>query len=88
MTQAAELDNAIYYDHGVHAISDAQLDRNALKIVNQLNEAGFDAYLVGGCIRDLLLGQTPKDYDIATNARPEEVAGLFHNCRLIGHLQN
>lgn len=84
MTQAAELDNAIYYDHGVHAISDTQLDRNALKIVNQLNEAGFDAYLVGGCIRDLLLGQTPKDYDIATNARPEEVAGLFRNCRLIG----
>lgn len=84
MTQAAELSNAVYYDHGVHAISENQLDRNALRIVSQLNQAGFDAYLVGGCIRDLLLGQTPKDFDIATNARPEEVAGLFRNCRLIG----
>ncbi|MDO5091550.1 MAG: polynucleotide adenylyltransferase PcnB [Cardiobacteriaceae bacterium] len=75
---------AVYYDYGAHAISEAQLDRNALKILNQLNQAGFEAYLVGGCIRDLLLGQNPKDFDIATNARPEEVANLFRNCRLIG----
>lgn len=84
MNQAAQSTDAVYYDYGVHAISETQLDRNALKIVSQLNNAGFDAYLVGGCIRDLLLGQTPKDFDIATNARPEEVAGLFRNCRLIG----
>ena len=84
MTQAADLENAVYFDQGVHAISETQLDRNALKIVNQLNNAGFDAYLVGGCIRDLLLGQTPKDFDIATNARPEEISALFRNCRLIG----
>ena len=84
MTQAADSENAVYFDQGVHAISETQLDRNALKIVNQLNNAGFDAYLVGGCIRDLLLGQTPKDFDIATNARPEEISALFRNCRLIG----
>lgn len=84
MTQAAQTTDAVHYDYGVHAISEERLDRNALKIVSQLNQAGFDAYLVGGCIRDLLLGQTPKDFDIATNARPEEVAGLFRNCRLIG----
>lgn len=84
MTQAAVLPEAVYLDASVHGISENQLDRNALKILNQLNNAGFDAYLVGGCIRDLLLGQVPKDFDIATNARPEEVAGLFRNCRLIG----
>lgn len=65
-------------------IKQAALDYRALKIVAQLQEAGFQAYLVGGCIRDILLGKVPKDFDIATNARPEEIAGLFRNCRLIG----
>ena len=50
----------------------------------RLHEAGFKAYLVGGCVRDLLLGYAPKDFDIATDARPEEVRRLFKNCRLIG----
>lgn len=50
----------------------------------RLHEAGFNAYLVGGCVRDLLLGYQPKDFDIATNARPEEIRKLFKNCRLIG----
>lgn len=50
----------------------------------RLHDAGFSAYLVGGCVRDLLLGQHPKDFDVATNARPEEVRKLFRNCRLIG----
>lgn len=50
----------------------------------RLNEAGFSAYLVGGCVRDILLGYKPKDFDIATNALPEEVRKLFKNCRLIG----
>lgn len=82
MTQVPS--QAVYFDYSTHAISEAQLDRNALKIINQLTSAGYEAYLVGGCIRDLLLGQIPKDFDIATNARPEEVASLFRNCRLIG----
>lgn len=50
----------------------------------RLNNAGFDAFLVGGGVRDLLLGKKPKDFDIATNATPEEIRGLFKNCRLIG----
>ena len=62
----------------------ACIDPRALKILRQLDEAGFEAYLVGGCIRDLLLGKQPKDFDIATNARPEQIASIFRNCRLIG----
>jgi len=50
----------------------------------RLKDAGFKAYLVGGGVRDLLLGREPKDFDVATNARPEEVRQLFRNCRLIG----
>lgn len=67
-----------------HTISRNAIHRNALKVLYRLHEAGFNAYLVGGCVRDLLLGQIPKDFDIATNARPEEVRRLFKNCRLIG----
>lgn len=50
----------------------------------QLQKAGFDAYLVGGCVRDLLLGREPKDFDVATNADPEQVRKVFRNCRIIG----
>ncbi len=67
-----------------HSISRSHINRNALKVLYRLHETGYGAYLVGGCVRDLLLGRTPKDYDIATNARPEEVRRLFKNCRLIG----
>jgi poly(A) polymerase len=57
---------------------------NALKVVRRLNEQGFEAYLVGGCVRDLLLGRSPKDFDVATSAHPEEVNQLFRNSRMIG----
>ncbi|MCD6039836.1 MAG: pcnB [Gammaproteobacteria bacterium] len=67
-----------------HTISRSAISRNALKVLYRLHEAGFNAYLVGGCVRDLLLGHTPKDFDIGTNARPEEIRNLFKNCRLIG----
>ncbi len=50
----------------------------------RLKEAGYEGYLVGGCVRDLLLGREPKDFDVATNALPDQVAHLFRNCRLIG----
>lgn len=56
----------------------------AKEVVRRLQQAGFEAYLVGGCVRDLLLGRTPKDFDVATSARPEEVRKLFSSCRLIG----
>lgn len=67
-----------------HGISRRQIDPNALKVLYRLNNAGFAAHLVGGGVRDLLLGGKPKDFDIATDAEPEEVRALFRNCRLIG----
>jgi len=67
-----------------HGISREQIDDRALKVLYRLHNAGFQAYLVGGGVRDLLLGLEPKDFDIATDAKPEEVRRLFKNCRLIG----
>ena len=67
-----------------HNISRKQISDNALKVLYRLHGAGFEAYLVGGGVRDLLLAQQPKDFDIATNATPEQIRQLFKNCRLIG----
>ncbi len=67
-----------------HTISRANISGNALKVLHRLSKAGYEAYLVGGGVRDLLLGREPKDFDIATDADPEEVRHLFRNCRLIG----
>jgi poly(A) polymerase len=69
---------------GEHNISRSMISHSALKVLYRLNSAGYSAYLVGGCVRDILLEKKPKDYDIATNALPEEVRKLFRNCRLIG----
>lgn len=61
------------------------ISKNALSVVKKLNSNGFEAYVVGGCLRDILLGKTPKDFDIATNARPEQIQSIFQRqCRLIG----
>lgn len=60
------------------------MSSNAVRTLYRLHSNGFIAYLVGGCVRDLLLGRTPKDFDIATNARPGQIKRLFRNCRLIG----
>ncbi|MBT4160859.1 MAG: polynucleotide adenylyltransferase PcnB [Gammaproteobacteria bacterium] len=57
---------------------------NALKVVNRLTEHGYQAYLVGGCIRDLILGKVPKDFDVATDAHPEDIRDLFRNSRIVG----
>jgi poly(A) polymerase len=65
-------------------LDEASIDPDAAKVVRRLERHGFQAYLVGGCIRDLLLGGRPKDFDIATSARPEDVRALFRNCRIIG----
>lgn len=67
-----------------HCISRANISENALKVLYRLRGGGYEAYLVGGGVRDLLLGREPKDFDVATDARPEEVRQLFRNCRLIG----
>ncbi len=60
------------------------IDEDAARVVRKLERGGFEAYLVGGCVRDLLLAGKPKDFDIATSARPEDVRALFRNCRIIG----
>jgi poly(A) polymerase len=69
-------------DH--HSISRANISRNAITVLTRLQSAGYEAYLVGGGVRDLLLGREPKDFDVATSALPEEVKAVFKNCRLIG----
>lgn len=67
-----------------HSVSRKAISRAALKVLYQLNSSGYQAFLVGGSVRDMLLGLKPKDFDVVTNARPEEVKKLFPNCRLIG----
>jgi poly(A) polymerase len=67
-----------------HPISRANISGNALKVLYRLHEHGYQAFLVGGGVRDLLLGREPKDFDVVTDARPEDVRKLFRNCRLIG----
>ncbi|WP_445146667.1 polynucleotide adenylyltransferase PcnB [Dyella sp. Tek66A03] len=67
-----------------HVISRKNISKAALRVLYRLNEAGYQAYLVGGAVRDLLLGGHPKDFDVATSATPEEVKRLFRNSRLIG----
>jgi len=68
----------------VHGIDPALVDERAADVVRVLKDAGFEAYIVGGAVRDLLLGLKPKDFDIATDATPEEVRGLFRRAFIIG----
>jgi poly(A) polymerase len=65
-------------------LSRAGISENALKVLYRLKDAGYEAYLVGGGVRDLLLGREPKDFDVATDAHPEQIKEVFRNCRLIG----
>ncbi len=67
-----------------HSVSRKEISDNALKVLYRLHKAGYQAFLVGGCVRDALVGLHPKDFDVATNATPDEVRALFNNCRLIG----
>ncbi|MGV7930695.1 MAG: CCA tRNA nucleotidyltransferase [Spirochaetota bacterium] len=67
-----------------HAMSRGSIDPEVLEILARIRRGGFQAYLVGGCVRDLLLGRKPKDFDIATDARPRQVKQLFRRCFLIG----
>jgi len=67
-----------------HTISRSHISPNALRVLYKLRDAGFMGFLVGGCVRDLLIGLEPKDFDVATDALPEQVKRLFRNCRLVG----
>ncbi len=67
-----------------HTVSRSHISANALRVLYRLRDGGFQAFLVGGCVPDLLLGMEPKDFDVATDALPEQVRRLFRNCRLVG----
>ena len=67
-----------------HTVSRDEISKSALKVLYRLHKSGYQAFLVGGCVRDALLDLHPKDFDVATNATPDEVRALFDNCRLIG----
>jgi poly(A) polymerase len=75
---------AVIYTRNEHAIDPAKIDSEAKRIITQLRHAGFSAYLVGGAVRDLLLGKVPKDFDIVTDATPSRIKHIFHNSRIIG----
>ena len=75
---------ATVYSQEQHGLSRSGIDEDARKIVFRLQRSGFKAYVVGGGVRDLLIGKTPKDFDISTDATPREIKSLFRNCRIIG----
>lgn len=83
-SEGKQLDNAKILKRDAHCVSRKKISKNALKVLYRLNDAGYQAYLVGGGVRDILLGLQPKDFDIATDATPEDIYQLFRNCRLIG----
>jgi len=72
------------YGPGEHHIAPQGISPEALWVQRELREAGFEAYLVGGCVRDLLLGYEPKDFDVSTGARPEEIRAIFRRSRIVG----
>lgn len=76
--------NPVILERSQHTLSRRMISPQALKVLYRLHDAGFQAYLVGGGVRDALLNQHPKDFDIATNAHPEEISALFRNSRMIG----
>jgi len=82
-TEAVELEPRIL-QRAEHPISRRDIDANVLKVLYRLAGAGFEAYLVGGSVRDLMLSRKPKDFDVATSAHPQQVRELFRNSRLIG----
>ncbi len=66
------------------SISPESLDQDALRVISRLERGGFEAYLVGGCVRDLMVGRQPKDFDVATDAHPKQIKRMFRNGRIIG----
>jgi poly(A) polymerase len=76
--------NPVILPRAEHPISRKLIDPDALRVMYRLLHGGYQAYLVGGGVRDLLLGRTPKDFDIGTDAHPNEIKRLFRNCRLVG----
>jgi poly(A) polymerase len=75
---------AVVYTCGEHGISIDDVDKEAASIVHRLKEAGYDSYIVGGAVRDLLLKKKPKDFDIVSDANPARIKKIFRNSRIIG----
>ena len=84
MSEPQEAGHGTVIARADHGISRKDISPNALRVLYKLRDAGFEAYIVGGAVRDLLTGGHPKDFDVATNATPEQVRAQFRNCRLIG----
>ncbi len=81
---ASPLGKRVEVPQSEHGIDPSLLDDRATKVVQTLQDAGYEAYIVGGAVRDLILGMRPKDFDVATNATPEQVKGLFRRAFIIG----
>lgn len=75
---------AVIYTKEEHGIRRELIDPDALRIITHLRNYGFDAYIVGGAVRDMLIGKKPKDFDIVTVAEPAKIKRLFRNSRIIG----
>ncbi len=75
---------AVIYTEKEHCIKNSLIDQNAIKTIRQLRDYGFEAYIVGGAVRDLLLHKEPKDFDLVTNATPTKIKKIFRNSRIIG----
>ncbi|CEM63199.1 polynucleotide adenylyltransferase PcnB [Treponema phagedenis] len=82
--QGNKIKRALVYTASEHTISPKNIDAEALKIIQTLHSAGYEGFIVGGAVRDLLLGRIPKDFDIATSAEPSKIKKLFRNSRIIG----
>ena len=75
---------ALVYTKEEHKIPKSRIDFEALQIIDRLRNEGFHAYLVGGAVRDLIVGNSPKDFDIVTDATPTKIKRIFRNSRIIG----
>ena len=82
--EEAERNFPLVIPRSEHPISRKMIDEEALKVLYRLHRQGYLAYLVGGSVRDILLGRVPKDFDVVTNAHPYEIKALFRNSRIIG----
>ena len=78
------LQKTVIIKRSQHTVSRKNIDKDALNVMHRLNRNGHKAYLVGGSVRDLLLGRKPKDFDVSTSAKPNQVKKLFRNCFLVG----
>jgi len=84
MAPSATSPGLVIVPRAEHTLSRSQIASTALKVLYRLKTANYQAFLVGGGVRDVLLGLRPKDFDVATDALPEQVRATFSNCRLIG----